>query len=192
MDLVTNAEVVASWPGFGSIDADEQAALISDASRAIEDYCRRSFGQATVTESYSGGNRGRIWLRNRPVVSVASVTIGGAEYTNADGGDWIVVAETGELVRGSGDCDPQFAPWFPAGTSNITVEYTHGYSTVPGPVKRACILAIRQLADLAKSGTAYVSESIGDYSYNRGSMAPDAIPNAALRLLGPYVHGGVF
>ena len=189
MDLATDAEVTAAWPGFAKLPADERAALISDASAAIEDYCRRSFDAGTATEVRSGNNQPRLWLRNTPVVSVASVTVNGAEYTNADGSDWTVVAATGELVRGSGLADPRFGPWFPRGTSNITVVYDHGYASVPGPVRRACILAVRSLAELAKASGVYDSESLGDYSYTRGSASQAAIPDAAKALLSRYVRG---
>ncbi len=191
MDLVTNAEVLASWPGFGSLNADEQAALISDASRAIEDYCGRSFGTGTVTETCSGNNQGRLWLRKKPVLAVQSVTVNGEALDNTDGDGWQFDGETGALVRGSGLRDPRYGPAFPNGIGNIEVVYEYGYAEVPDPVKRACKLTIRQIADLSKGGTTYSSESIGDYSYQRGDAGQDSIPPAATRLLGRYIDGGI-
>lgn len=191
MDLVTNAEVAASWPGFAKLPADEQAALITDASQAIEDYCRRSFGSGVVTEVRSGTNSSRLWLKNKPVSAILSVTINGTAHTNADGMDWQFVPATGELVRGVGHCDPRFGPWFPAGTNNIEIVYLYGYADVPGPVKRACLLTVRQLATLATQSGVYDSESIGDYSYTRGAGGLESIPATALMLLRNYVSDDI-
>lgn len=187
MDLVTTAEVASSWPGFSKLPATEQAALISEASQAIEDYCRRSFGSGVVTETQDGSGWGRIWLRRRPVISVTSVTVNQTAYTNSGGTDWQVNLRTGELVRGSGLSDSRFASPFPRGTNNVVIIYTYGFAAVPSPVKRACRIVIRQMSEATKVAGVYTSERIGDYQYQLDPTRQYAIPDAALRLLASYV-----
>lgn len=49
--------------------------LIAAVSAAISQYCNRNFGIAAYTENYSGSGNDTLWLRQRPIVSVTSVTM---------------------------------------------------------------------------------------------------------------------
>lgn len=187
MDIVTSADVIARWPAFANLASTVQAALISDASQAIVDYCSCEFTSSTKTDVHSGRNLSRIWLKSLPVVSVTSVTVNGQAIDNTDGDGWQINTLTGELVRGSGLCDQRFAPWFPAGTNNITVVYVAGYTATPDPVKRACIMAMRFIHESSKISGRYSSERIGDYSYQLDSTPTDILPDSAIRMLDPYV-----
>lgn len=76
-DLVTNAEVVASWSGFSSLDSGEQAALISAASRAVEGYLGRVIGSGSYDEvACPDGRDGVLLLKHRPVTAVSRVSCG--------------------------------------------------------------------------------------------------------------------
>ena len=187
-DLISIDDAAAAWSGFADLPASEQAALVSDASQAVEDYCRRSFSVASAVESVDGGGLGRVWLSNRPVISVQSVVVDGTAIDDADGCGWVVNPATGELVRGSGRSDARFAPPFPRGTKNVTIVYLYGCESVPGPVKRACLLTVKRLAGLIATEGGYASESIGDYSYSVDSTQRSrAISDVAASLLQPYI-----
>lgn len=187
-DLVSAAEVTAAWPGFAAIGAGEQAALIAAVSAAAETFCRRvlSGGVLAYTERLDGKNRGRVWLRNRPVVAITSITINGAALANPNGDAWTLDGESGELLLGDGRYDPRFAPWFPTGRGNVVVSYTAGYAAVPDDVKRAAIFWIKHYANALAADSSKQSETIGDYSYTNAPGAGISMPAVAEALLTPY------
>ncbi|MGD9617163.1 MAG: hypothetical protein AB7W06_17445 [Alphaproteobacteria bacterium] len=187
-DLVSAAEVSAAWSGFAAIAAGEQTALIAAVSAAAETFCRRvlSGGVLACTERLDGGNRPRVWLANRPVVAVTSVTVNGAAISNPNGDAWTFDGASGELLLGNGQCEPRFAPWFPSGRGNVVVVYTAGYAAVPDDVKRALIVWIKHIANALAADTSKQSETIGDYSYTNAPGAGIAIPALAEALLTPY------
>lgn len=188
-DLITTAELTAAVPSLAT--RSDLAALVSAASQAVERYCGRTFERATLTETHDGRNRSRLWLRRRPIVSVASVTINGTALDNTTSDAWVFHPATGELRRGNGHEAEQFAAWFPWGLQNIVVTYTGGYNPIPADVKHATILWARHLADAAQTGGMIASESIGDYSYSLGPGAQQAASAAALELLAPYVEASL-
>ena len=51
--------------------------LIAAVSAAISQYCNRNFGINAYTENYSGSGNDTLWLKQRPIVSVTSVTMNG-------------------------------------------------------------------------------------------------------------------
>ncbi len=51
--------------------------LVSSVSAVISAYCNRNFGTATYTETYNGSGNSQLWLRQRPIQSVSSLTVGG-------------------------------------------------------------------------------------------------------------------
>lgn len=188
-DLVTAGEVTTAVPSLtGSADL---SALITAASLAVENYCNRVFEQVAVTETHDGGDAPFLFLRRPPIASVATVTINGTALDNTGGDAWSFNANTGELVRGDGRDHPRFSSCWPAGVQNVTVLYTGGYATVPGPVKRAVILQVKYLSDLSANSGAYKAESIGDYSYTLGDITIHGLSPAAAAILSGYVRHNV-
>lgn len=187
-DLITSQDVLNLGPPFSTVFAnlptDEQAALISTASAAVEDFCRRKFTQTTYTETYDGSGIGRIWLRQKPVIAVSAVLINGDALENTYESAWHFNADTGELTRSDGQDDIRFVPWFPRGAGNIQVTYAAGYLDIPLPVKRATILTVRYIYQLGQRTWLEKSESIGDYSYTL--MEPVWL---FMRPLPPYITG---
>jgi hypothetical protein len=188
-DLVSDAEVTATWPGFGDLDASEQAALITAASAAVENHCRRTFAATAATEYHDGRGLGRIWLRRRPITAIASVTVDGVALVATDG-DFGYDPATGELYRGDGSGEPRHFPPFPHGRRNITVVYTAGYATVPADVKRATIQVVKTVSDQSRFSQTLQTEQLGDYRYvvNTTSQKSE-LPLSAQALLAPYVQG---
>lgn len=185
---LTSDAVASAWPGFVNLPADEQTALISAAMTAVENFCRRSFEQTTVTDVLNGRAGSRLWLSTRPVIQIASITVNGDAVDNTYGDAWTFNPNTGELVRGNGEDDPRFAPWFPKGTGNIVVVYFAGYNPVPDPVIRAGIIATRWYAEASKNAGLYSQERIGDYSYVLSDHVTATLPPGAAGLLAPYVQ----
>lgn len=188
---LTIPAVTAAWPKFAALDSSEQSALVSAAMASVESYCRRSFELGTVTETFSGRNSPRIWLSVRPVISVSAVTINGDALDNSQGDAWVFDAGRGELVRGNGQDAARFSGWFPRGTDNVSVTYSGGYATVPGPVVRAGIIIARWLSEASRNAGLYSQERIGDYSYVLNTALGGTLPPGAAGLLAPYVQDDI-
>jgi len=112
--------------------ADEAAltALIDhlavQASDSVDLYCGRDFGlHEDVVERYDGSGRRRLRLKGWPIVSVASVEVGGVSLT--EDLEYEVDAGPGILERVDG------AVW-PPGRRNVSVTYSYGYATPPGAI----------------------------------------------------------
>jgi hypothetical protein len=192
-DLVTTAEVANAWGGFSALPVDEQAALITSVSRAVEKSLGYAVTTGTYTETVRPENTRIVRLaKASPVLSIMSIVYGKTGSTTPITNYSIVGdGSSGEIevyqsfVVGfrypdrlySGD--PRYG--------DVTVIYTAGYDTVdvPGDLKRAAILAIKSVTDSVKVG-AFRSESIGAYSYAIANPAASAIPDSAMALLKPW------
>jgi len=118
-----------TYADLGLADEAALASLVADlneqASETIDLYCGRDFGlHEAVTEKHDGNGRERIRLRGWPVVSVASVAVGGGSLT--EDLEYEVDA-AGILERVDG------ATW-PVGRRNVSVTYSYGYATPPGAI----------------------------------------------------------
>jgi hypothetical protein len=186
--LVDPLEVAASWSAFASLDYAEQAAIIEAASQSIEAYCRRAFAVTSYTETIDGTNKPRLWLTNRPVVSITSVTLDGSTLSASD---YHVETGTGCLWRGAREYGyPDHRMSWPIGVGNVVVVYSAGYSTIPAPVKRAAVVQCKYLSDTSRASSVYSYESIGDYSYKTatiGESSGQALAPSVANLLATYV-----
>lgn len=186
---------VCSWPNFGQVTASAQTRLINAASKRIDHVCRRplGFGQQMVTETISSKNRQSLWLKTRPVITVASITVNGTALDNTYNDAWTFNPDTGKLVRGDGMDDTRFTPWFPAGEQNIVVQYWAGYSPIPDEIVTAAAFYVKYLYEQGKVSGVYSSESIGDYSYSlRETALASTVPPHILALLADYVQDDAF
>jgi hypothetical protein len=186
--LVQPLEVTASWSGFADLDAAEQIQLIEAASDSIEQACERTFARATYTDTFDGDNQPRLWLRNRPVVSVTSVTVNNAAMNAAD---YTVDTRLGCVwygAQGWAGAGRQRRPGWQTGVQNIVVTYTAGYSAIPAPIKRAAIVQCKYLSDSSRASSVYEFESLGDYQYKRSSQSDSKglAPNVE-QLIAPYI-----
>lgn len=169
--------------------------LIGAASRAAEDYCRRSFApRGPVDEYLDGTGRPWLYLRRPPVASVEGVTVSGLALDNTHGDQWRLDPDSGGLLRLSrgewrglawlGSAGPVWS----RGYRNIRVQYTGGYESPPEPAKQATIILVRHLADSSRNTGVLLSERIGDYEYQTSPTAAKADPPFVVRaLLDPYV-----
>lgn len=193
----TTQDVVdcCTWPAFAKLAATAQARLIDAATKRVDKVCRRPYGfwQQTVTETFNGRNLPSLWLRCRPVVQVAAVTINGTALDNTYGTAWCVNQKTGRLVRGDGQDDNRFAAWFPAGEQNCVVTYFAGYQTLPDEIVFATALIVRWLRERGKVSGVYKAESLGDYSYTLSEEGKaGTLPGDIMDLLSDYVQDDAF
>jgi len=72
----------ASDDTFESYDDDLLESLIEAATKKAEDYTGRAFVQRNIVETHIGDNTQVLKLRIQPVVSVASITVGGDALTS--------------------------------------------------------------------------------------------------------------
>lgn len=193
--LCTTADVADAWPKFAALTATRQASLVSRASQAVLDHCRRGFIEMGVAEAKDGDNLSRLWLRRTPIISVSAVAIDGYALDNTSGDAWYFRPGTGELGRGRGHHDFRFGRAWPSGRGNIVVQYWGGYAAVPDPVVEATVWCVKWMSDRARISGIFQSESIGDYSFTLADQEGGlslALPAEIAALLADYVAGDVF
>lgn len=162
------------WPAFGQVAASAQTRLINAASREADKFTRRIFGfsQQSVTETFSGRNNARLFLRHRPVISVNAIVLNTWTLDNSLGDAWTFDPWTGRLVRGRGQDDTRFVPYWPAGENNIQVTYWGGYQTYPDDLVVGTAYMVRYLREQGRVPGVYSSESLGGWS---GTLNPKAL-----------------
>lgn len=172
MALITVAEAEA-W--LNITDPSESTGLVDQieaASSAVEAYCSRKFEQATVTETYTGGDTGMIFLRRTPITAVTSVTVDDVAKTAFTFDYATIKLKNGEK--------------FPAG-SGIVVVYTGGFVNIPYDVKLAAKITLQAMVNSQAMDPNLMSESLGNvFSGGYGEYGPGALPRAARNLLAPY------
>ena len=139
-DLVTSAEVSASWAGFSALDAGEQSALIAAASRAVEAHLGRAIGSAARDEvATPDGRDGTIFLRHYPVASISRISAGlevALSITNTDAAVDLAVAEM--ATTGAAD-DPTY-------TGLVLTRVASGTTTVSSTLAFATYKTLATLA----------------------------------------------
>lgn len=131
--------------------------LIPAAQSFIEEYCRRVFEKAEVTEYHHGGSN-RILIKRYPIVSTPAPIVWD---------DWDRDYETDDIV----DADDYFVDYdngifffdyeLGKGYGSIKVKYTGGYTTVPEAVRQACVeLVARKIRAGAPGDTGVVSKGM--------------------------------
>ncbi len=129
---------------------------------------------ASYTDTYDGGNQFGIVLRNRPVISVQSVTMFGVtvDPTNWHLDDagvlWYVI---GYYAKGG----------FYTGVGNVQVSYTAGYSPVPARIKHGVKETLRHLW-MTQRGNSPSQGPDDDYDPDSGY----AVPRRVRELLESY------
>lgn len=142
--------------------------LIERASKAIESYCRRQFGQVKRTEYHDGGSE-IVVLTHRPIVEVGKV-YGDPEREFPEStlvpDSYIIVKKlAGFIMRVGGP--------FKIGLNSVKVEYVSGYSQVPTDVREACAML---------AAAWYVA-------YRNEAMPEEPVfPEQVTRLLEPFVE----
>ena len=192
-DLTDLATVRQAITRLASVSDAEVGRLITEATSIIEGYCNRTFGQATFTETYDATGSGHLWLRQKPVVSITSITVGIGTNTHVlDSSQYQVDNRTGEL-RGV-----SMAQWFPSdggyppnpfgyGFQAIQVVYVAGYGTIPGAVSGRCLALVNRAAAALAADPAVKSKTLGDLSYSLAdATSAMVLTNDDRRILAPW------
>lgn len=141
---------------------------LTAATAAIRNYTKQHIEQVTGDDVTFDGHGGtKLFLPELPVVSVSEVVEDGE--TLVEGTDYQLGAH-GILHRLGGDV-------WAAGFQNITVTYTHGYSTIPDDIVDVCTraaarvyqMALRSAEDEGVPGVA--SKQLGDFSVSYSSAS---------------------
>lgn len=143
-----------------------------------------------LTEYYNGTNSRDLWLREKPVQSIASVYLDSDAYWGqgaspfdsttllVEGTDYALevvssgYSKSGRLVRiggvwtGTRERSAGLLTAAPAaGQGNIKATYTADYPFVPGDIQGACANLLQVLRQAQAQGLPLVSESLDYYSY---------------------------
>lgn len=157
---------------------DELTILLSVASQAIEEKCRRNF-RKQVYESQADGLRGKyIRLPNYPIHSVSA-------HHEGRPLKGIEILEDGILFRSCG---------WPCGERVISLTYTAGYvlpgdatpdepATLPETLEYACILLVKHL----QREPGVTAERVGDISVSYAADQMD-MPLAVKSLIAPHIR----
>lgn len=119
-----------TYADLGLVDTAALVSLAADlneqASETVDLYCGRDFMlHEDVAERYDGSGRLRLPLRGWPIISVASVAVGGVAL--AEGVNYEGLPGAGILERVDG------AVW-PVGLRNVSIVYSYGYTAAPGAI----------------------------------------------------------
>lgn len=136
-DLTTLANVKAylSPPLTTTNDDAMLTRLVTAASQFIQTWLGRTIAATAYVETRNGLGGTRLFLRNRPVVSVASVTVDGVAIAPAAG-----PGQPGYLFDDNSVYLTGTA--FTRGPQNVAVAYTAGYAATPPELEQACIALV--------------------------------------------------
>lgn len=121
--------VIKDWYGTSQSGKDTQIEQIADGVAALlERETRRIYVQRTIIEVRDGDGTARLWLRQFPVVSIASITVLRNPTDSTPEtiltADYRFSADMGR-IEAHGD-------WFTKGMANVTVTYDARYATQDG------------------------------------------------------------
>lgn len=128
-------------------EAEVLDTLIAEASAWIEDFCGRKFEAQSVTEVLRGRGYNRLVLDNYPINSITSI-----DWVDDSGATGTVATSDVRILDGGilEFKNPLDGPWY--ATRTYTVAYNTGFSTIPGPIKRATALKVVDLMQPMYSG----------------------------------------
>lgn len=185
--LVTLAEVKSYLNIFdNSTDDTELLAFIEAATRKIQEITGPVLS-STVTE-YRDGGREKILLRERPVLSVTSVTelVGGtqmvltqAAYGAGSGDCFSFDASTSEITRRVGNEVATFAD----GMGNIKVVYVSGFASVPSEIALAAKALVQHWWSSSQLNRQGGRPNLGGTDYSPALGGGYAIPNFVREML---------
>ena len=137
-DLTTLANVKAylSPPLATTADDALLSRLVTAASQFIQSWLNRTIASASYTDTRNGTGGTRLFLKNRPITAVASVSVDGvaiAPSSPAPTGDGYLF-DDGSIYL-VGHC-------FTRGYQNVVVQYTAGFASTPPEIEQACIALV--------------------------------------------------
>jgi hypothetical protein len=189
MGIITLARAQQN-AALANVNTTELQDLIDAASAYIERYCDRKFTAGSTTEKIDGNDLDYIFVKNSYITALTSLTI-----TESDGTETSVAPGNLGFDANRDNCRIWFDEdngsafwWFPKGYQNITVTYSYGYSTIPEDLQEACVQMVVNMYSMNSSASDpnLISESLGEYSYTKGSTLTD--PTKKEGLLTPQIR----
>lgn len=176
-DLTTLATVRIALPRLASVADAEIERLIDEATSLIESYCNRTFGSATYTEIHNPSGTDSIYLRQRPVTSITTVTVGLPDASRVmDADEYQVDSRTGELrTKGGGQWFPDSWSVSTFGTAFQSVQVVYVGSETPAAVVGRCLAVINRCYAGNQIDPALKSKSLGDASFALNAVADAAV-----------------
>lgn len=185
---LTTIEAVKDVLGITDTDTDEFfTTLITRASKAAVQFCRREFAKEQVKETIHGTGTARLWLERMPLVSITSVTYEGTavdadEYAIERHGKGTVLRENKWTLNTYGDDIPK-PDW--------EITYWAGWALpsqldrdLPEDIEQACIEMVKTwYYARCRDGSLRTEEVVDVW---QGTYSGQAIPMAAKQLLNPW------
>lgn len=134
-DLTTIADVKAylSPPLTTTSDDTLLQSLVTAASQFIQSWLNRTIAEASYADTRNGTGGTQLFLRNRPVTAVSSLTI-----------DGVAIAPSNPPPLGAGYLFDDGSIYlvgriFAKGAQNVRIAYTAGFAATPPELAQACI-----------------------------------------------------
>jgi uncharacterized phiE125 gp8 family phage protein len=190
-DLTTAASVktLLRIPSADTTHDTVLSALVTAASKAIENFVGRTLGTASYTKQLDGSGEAFLMLPEYPVNTITSVHVDLDRQFNSDslwvnGTDYLVYADEGILRAISLDSIAGDIVW-PRGNLNVKVAWSAGFATIPKDLSVATDIFVAYLFQHApKSGVSSIA--LGSHSVTFANKM--GIPDDVKDLLQPYFH----
>ncbi len=168
-----------------------QQQVIQSATQAIQSFCNRVFSSQTYSEYYDGPGDRSLLLRQRPIITLTSVTIlpYGDSPQVVDGSEFIVGVNTGII---SFMPSSQYGCYFfygHEGESKYLINYTAGFLSIPADIQQACALICQNLINWSGIDVTLKVERLGGtsgYQWGGGVDTGKMIPSTIKPILEKY------
>lgn len=143
-----------------------QQQVIEAATQAIQSFCNRTFSSTTYAEYHDGPGDRSLLLRQRPVITLTSVTIlpFGDNPQVVPGSEFIVGVNTGLISFLPSSSYGSYFFYGHENESKYLIDYTAGYLTIPADLQQACASICQNLINWSGLDTSLKVERIGGTS----------------------------
>lgn len=163
--------------------------LLQPATDSIKAYLSRDILAADYVEKLNGTGQKRMFLKNSPIISVTSLTIGGLSITaaaNSETAGFMYDNDTlylNEVYLLTGVQSMGYDNVFEKGFQNVVVSYRAGYTTVPQPIYQAAVelvsLRFKDRDRIGENSKTVGGQEVAKYSH-------EYMPSPIKSMLDPY------
>lgn len=158
--------------------------LITNASAAIESYCRRVFASASYTELHDGDGLRRIQTLDQFPVSVVTTLHDDPNREYGSGTLIDAVNYVTDLAEGIIKLDLGLR--FARGVQNIQIVYTAGFAAIPDDLQQATIRLVAAWWHKSTRDPNVKSEKLMSWSATYRDVSADELPADVLSVLNFY------
>lgn len=177
--MLTDLDTAKEYFGITTDSYDDAlSALLERISESIEGTLGWYFGPPQDTEEILDGTGLDVIHLRQPPTDEDALTV---SCRTGVGDEWEEVSDSDFEVSGRAIYSTSY--WY-KGRRNIKVEYSRGFDSVPGDIEQLLFeIAGTAWATRNFSKSGILSETIGDYSYTRGSLDVTKAPSYGSVLL---------